>query len=255
MRSLDRTNALPSLGDPRLSRCILPVLLAPLMVATLPLAAQSPAKAAAVHARAHAHKHIAVPALPAPALPATPVPLPPAEPELPAWPANEKPAPAVISWDSQGLRIEAANSSLSQILSDVATLTGAKIEGFDADQRVFGLYGPGPARVVLGQLLQGSGYNVVMIGDQGQGTPRQILLSSPSHAGAQSTNPAANNASEEDDDTDEQPQQQNPTPLRPGLPPMPGGQPRSPEQMREMQRQQMMQRQQGQPPQPVIPPN
>jgi len=39
------------------------------------------------------------------------------------------------------------------------------------------------------QLLQGSGYNVLLVGDQGQGTPREIVLSSR-HAG--STVQAAN---------------------------------------------------------------
>ena len=77
-------------------------------------------------------------------------------------------------------------------------------------------YGPGPARDVLSQLLQGSGYNVVLIGDQGQGTPREIVLSLR-HAGAcndAAANPAP--ASEEDTDTEEQPQPGQP-PVRPGM--------------------------------------
>ena len=79
-------------------------------------------------------------------------------------------------WNSQGLRIDAANSSLQQILKDVSTAIGVKYHGLNADQRVFGTYGPGPARDVLSQLLDGSGYNVLMIGDHGQGTPRQVVL-------------------------------------------------------------------------------
>jgi hypothetical protein len=118
----------------------------------------------------------------------------------------------------------------------VATATGAKVEGFDADQRIFGVYGPGQARDVLGQLLQGSGYNVLMVGDQGQGTPRVIVLSSR-HAGT--TVQAANAApdSDEDADTDEQPaqqpQQQTPPPTRPGV--APGGPPRAFQQMQRQQ--------------------
>ena len=69
-------------------------------------------------------------------------------PEDPHWPANDQPAPARIVWDSQGLRIEAANASLSDILSEVTTLTGAHVEGFNADARVYGQFGPGPARDV-----------------------------------------------------------------------------------------------------------
>jgi hypothetical protein len=157
----------------------------------------------------------------------------PPAPEVPVWPANEKPVEAQITWNSQGLRIEAANSSLQQILKDVSTATGAKVEGLDNDERVFGAFGPGQARDVLYTLLQGSGYNVLMIGDQGQGTPREIVLTSR-HAtnGAPAANPTQ--ASDEDTDTDEQPQQPQP-PIRPGF--GPGGQ-RTPQQFNpEMQRQ------------------
>jgi len=164
-------------------------------------------------------------------------------PELPQWPANEKAVQATVTWDSQGLRIEAANSSLEQILNDVAAATGAKVEGLSADQRVFGAYGPGPAREVLSRLLQGSGYNVMMIGDQGQGTPRKIVLTSP-HAESSSpaigSAPANDNDNDDDADSEEQPAV---PPARPGI--APGGQPRSPQQiMQEMQQRQ----QQGRPP-------
>jgi hypothetical protein len=213
------------------------------------LAAQTPPAAAAqvpIHKRAHPHKRsaaaLAQTSAPQPATPAvTPAP------EVPAWPINEKPVPASVTWDSHGLRIEAANSSLVQILEDVSTATGTKVEGFDADQRIFGVYGPGSARDVLSQLLQGSGYNVLLVGDQGQGTPREIVLSSR-HPG--STPPAANaapaNASDEDVETEEPPQ-----PSRPAMPP--GGPARTPQQMQEMQQQIQQRQQQGQ--QPGQPPN
>ncbi|MGO9776782.1 MAG: hypothetical protein ACLQGT_07450 [Terracidiphilus sp.] len=215
-----------------------------MLPAQTPAAAIQPNKA---HKAAHPHKRLVAAPAPAPAPPAAPTPATPPAPELPKWPADEKPAKAAIAWDSQGLRIDAANSSLEEILMEVATLTGAKLEGFDADQRVFGAYGPGPARDVLSQLLLGSGYNVVMIGDQGQGTPRRIVLSLR-HAGAATTaaNPAP--ANDEEADTDEQPQQppQNQPPLRPGFPP--GG--RSPYQIRELQQRQQQMHPQPEPPQP-----
>jgi hypothetical protein len=159
----------------------------------------------------------------------------PPEPEAPLWPANEKPAQAAITWDSQGLRIEAANSSLQQIMKDVATLTGAKVEGLDSDERIFGGFGPGPARDVLSQLLQGSGYNVLMIGDQGEGTPREILLSARNAAAAtQAANP--NPSSDEETEPEEQPQPQPlpRPPMRPGF--GPGGQ-RGPQQFSPEMRQ------------------
>ena len=91
---------------------------------------------------------------------------------MPDWPVNDKPSPASVVWDATGLRINASNSSLQQILSEVSTETGTKVEGMGADQRVYGVYGPGQARDVLSQLLQGSGYNVLLAGDIGQGAPR-----------------------------------------------------------------------------------
>jgi hypothetical protein len=138
------------------------------------------------------------------------------------WPANEKPLDASITWDSHGLTISAGNSSLQQILKDVATVTGATVEGLDTDERVFGTYGPGKARDVVSELLRGTSYNVLMIGDQGEGTPREIVLSARNEAGktAVAANPVQ--ASDDDADTDDQPQQP-PQPLvRPPF--APGGQ-------------------------------
>jgi hypothetical protein len=183
----------------------------------------------------------------------------PAAPELPKWPVNELPGQARVTWDSHGLSVDAANSSLQQILKDISTATGATVEGANGDERVFGAYGPGQARDVLSQLLLGAGYNVIMIGDLGQGAPRQILLSSRHSSDSQAT-PNRNGANNNDDDSsdndvDEQPVQPQP-PMRPGFP---GGPPRTPQQMmqeRMQQRQQMIQQQQQQPNnQPNNPPN
>jgi hypothetical protein len=101
-------------------------------------------------------------------------------PEKPKWPVFDHPTDASILWDSRGLTIDAANSSLQQILKDVSTATGVKVEGLSSDERVFGTYGPGLARDVLSELLQGSGYNMIMVGDLGQGAPRKITRQ-PNH--------------------------------------------------------------------------
>ncbi len=167
-------------------------------------------------------------------------------PKPPDWPVNDQPAEAKVEWNSRGLRIEAANSSLQQILKDVATATGAKVSGLGADQRIFGTYGPGAARDVLSQLLDGSGYNVLMIGDRGQGTPRQIVLSKPptGPAPAVASNLGMNNDDSGSADVEEPPQPQPPPPpLQPhqnmpnGL--GPGAQPHTPQQLlQEMQQRQ-----------------
>jgi hypothetical protein len=131
----------------------------------------------------------------------------------------------------------------------VGTATGAKVEGLGGDVRIFGAYGPGQARDVLSQLLQGTGYNVIMVGDQGQGAPRQIVLSSRRSADQQ---PLALQArqqqqtSDDDADTDDQPA---PPPMRPGF--GPGAPPRTAQQInQEMQQRQQQQQQQNNDPPP-----
>jgi hypothetical protein len=123
-------------------------------------------------------------------------------------------------------------------LRDFATVAGAQIEGMGADERVFGTYGPGQARDVLSELLQGSGYNVMMIGDQGQGAPRQIVLSARPTGSAQTatTNNTAN-ANDDDADVEEPPQPPpgTPMPIRPPFPPRGPGAMNMQEQQREQQ--------------------
>ena len=128
---------------------------------------------------------------------ATAEPIPPAPP-TPNWPINDTPTPPSVRWDSTGLSIGASNASLKQILDDVASATGTKVEGFTLDQRVFGNFGPGRPRDVLSQLLQGSGYNIVMIGDQGAGAPRELILSGRKAGGP--SQPSARPMPEDNDD-------------------------------------------------------
>jgi hypothetical protein len=123
-----------------------------------------------------------------------------------------------VVWDSQGLRIVASNSSLAQILKDVSAKTGATLEGMGQDQRIFGAYGPGPARDVLCQLLDGSGYNILMIGDQGQDTPRRIVLSArPTGSAQPSGNSGPSTSNEEETQAEPQPEPQ-PVPVRENSP-------------------------------------
>jgi hypothetical protein len=204
-------------------------------------AIQTPAQAVPAHKPGSRPAHAKAKPSPAEPVAQAPAPAPPVAPPAPNWPINDKPTSATVVWDSHGLRIDAANSSLAQILQAVSTDTGAKVEGLHADQRIFGTYGPGPARDVLSQLLDGTGYNVMMIGDQGEGTPRQIVLS------AQPTGPAPVNAGRSmNSDDDYEADQQQPQPLeqpafRGGFQPPepPGAPPRTPQQiMQELQQQQ-----------------
>jgi hypothetical protein len=90
-------------------------------------------------------------------------------------PAGE--AQIVFSGDT--LSIRADNSSLSAILHQVAGKSGMQIEGLSGDERVFGTFGPGSPRDVLADLLNGTAYNVVLLGDLSNGAPRQLILTPP----------------------------------------------------------------------------
>lgn len=138
-----------------------------------------------------------------------------AAPPKPNWPAEQPANPAQVTWDSQGLAIQASNSSLEQILHDVSAETGVKLEGLNQDERIFGNYGPGPAREVLSRLLDGSGYNVLMIGGGGDEPPQQIILSPSAAGGAQPAKAQTKNAEEGDaDEQSQEPDTPLPMPLR-----------------------------------------
>jgi len=190
---------------------------------------------AAVHGPVHTHRRAA--AKPSPATSALQVAAAPVEPPPANWPVNDKPVAANVVWDSHGLRVDANNSSLGQILNDISTDTGTKLEGpMPGDVRVFGTYGPGPADEVISQLLNGTGYNLLMIGDRGAGVPRQIVLS------AAPTGPAPQNNTRNTpaDDDYEQPMLEQPQPINGGF----VAPQRTPQQIEEMQlRQEQMQQQ------------
>jgi hypothetical protein len=221
------------------------------------LAAQTPATPATTPAHPPARHH-KKPAAAKPAAQPAPAPVP-AAPPTPNWPAAKKPTEASVVWDSHGLFIQASNSSLDQILNDVSLKTGAKVEGMGRDERIFGTYGPGPARDVLTQLLDGSGYNILLVGDMGQGTPRRIVLSGrpvTGHAPGNASSGAANDNDAENDQDGEQPEI-NPAGQAPMPPPavnnVPAVPARTPQQLleqRQQQMQQMQQQQQNSPPNP-----
>jgi hypothetical protein len=232
-----------------------PLLLSAALAAQTPQAQAPAATPPTAHRAVHTHRK------PSPAKPAAqPVaalatPAPPA-PQIPDWPANNKPADASVVWNSHGLFIQAANSSLDQILKEVSLKTGAQVEGMGADERIFGIYGPGAARDVLSQLLDGSGYNVLMVGDKGEGAPLRVVLSGRPSGQAQ---PAGNGTESQSDSQNDQDVQQisEQEPPQPGEQPRPGtpeynaAQPvpmRTPQQFMQ-QMQQMRQLQQQQPPQ------
>lgn len=98
----------------------------------------------------------------------------------------------------------ANNSDLGEILSDVAHLTGMKIDGPESRDRVFGVYGPGNPRQVLTELLEGQGYDFMLVGDTAGGAPREVLLTArsaaPPQPGHAMAAPENSDSSEEGED-------------------------------------------------------
>jgi hypothetical protein len=73
--------------------------------------------------------------------------------------------PPQVSYQGGMLTIVADNSNLGDILREVHRLTGATIDvPSNATERVVTHLGPGPARDVLADLLNGSTFNYVMLG-------------------------------------------------------------------------------------------
>jgi hypothetical protein len=115
---------------------------------------------------------------------------------------------AKITFDKNRLSIHADNSSLAGILREVASSSGMKVEGLSGDERVFGTFGPGAPRDVIADLLDGTAYNVALIGDLDNGAPREVLLTPTTHgAAAPAPAPQANSDDANDQESQDVPLQ------------------------------------------------
>ena len=161
---------------------------------------------------------------------------------------QQPPQPAKVTLNAAKLSIHADNSSLSAILHEISNQSGMKIEGFGGDERVFGTFGPGAPRDVIADLLNGTSYNVVLLGDLGNGAPRQLILTAASRSGGAAPAPAAPaNADEAEGAPEAAEPDPPPQPDQPINPQQPPGSVRTPQQLFE-QLQRMRQNQGQQPP-------
>lgn len=71
--------------------------------------------------------------------------------------------PANVEYANGQVAVLAANSSLSEIIRDVARRAGMAVKGDVIDERVFGTYGPAAPAEVLTQLLKGTGSNMMVL--------------------------------------------------------------------------------------------
>ena len=213
---------------------------------------------------------------------------------LPQVPMDQLPStPPQVSYQGGMLTIVAQNSSLGDILREVHKRTGATIEvPPNATERVVATrLGPGPARDVLANLLNGTAFNYVMVGSTSDPTSvTSITLTTKTAGGAGETlanvnqppqqyapperaqmapgmgpggpvvQPPANDeeADAEDADAEENADQDQadgtPTPTAQDGSQPPNGGPKTPEQLLEMLRQSHPGPNQARPPQ-IPPPN
>jgi hypothetical protein len=108
---------------------------------------------------------------------------PPCNATLSAAPAATRPHRATVTFADGQLTVAANDSSLHQILRNIAVSTGMTINGGVAEQRVFGTYGPDDPSTVLATLLDGTGVNMLL---KDGPTPQddQIGLDTPPPAAA-----------------------------------------------------------------------
>jgi hypothetical protein len=231
-----------------------------LLAGSVSLTVTNPAIAAERHSRHHPVKQEqAVPTVPeGPPTPLIPF-------TLEQTPAN----PPVVTYGNGELAIVAQNSTLGDILRAVRAQTHAALDvPANATERVVGRFGPGPAREVVAELLNGSHFNYVLLGSAADPsaldrvvltaksaaapeTAAQVPINPPQPNGFPARSVPGFSASNSSDMTDDQPddndsdvqsddqaaaqdQQSN----RPAI--------KTPEQLlQELQRQQQLQQQQG----------
>jgi hypothetical protein len=116
---------------------------------------------------------------------------------------------AEVTYTAGQLFVSANNSSLNQILRDIAHATGMKLTGAVADERVFGQYGPAAPSKILRTLLDGTGSNMLLL-EATRATPAELILT-PRRGGPTPPNPNAAIREEEP----------LPPPARPEYPPAP----------------------------------
>jgi hypothetical protein len=187
-------------------------------------------------------------------------------------------------FENNQLTIDAPNSTLADVLRAVRKQTGADIDVPAAPERVVTHLGPGPAREVLADLLNGSRFNYVLLGSPSdqtaltrvvlvaksgvqEVTPSSVARNTPPPPGqavppgqtvdtpepdpspeASEAEAADDNGNAADDNADQQPaeaEQVTPADQQNGV--------KTPQQMLQEMQQRQMQMQQQQPGQPPIP--
>jgi hypothetical protein len=127
--------------------------------------------------------------------------------------------PATIIYADGRLAVVADNSSLNQMLREIAHKSGMTVTGGVTEERVFGTYGPGPLGKVLASLLDGTGSNMLLRESSSGASPELVLT--PVTGGPTPPNPNAAAYNENDAAPPEPfvPQQVMPPGRSPGMAP------------------------------------
>jgi len=243
-----------------------------LSVVCLGVGSVIPAVAAATHSQKKAKKPQLPPLRSGPTGPVQQIPL-----------DSIAPVAPQVNYQNGQLTIVAPNSTLGDILRAVRKQTGAEIEVPDAKERVVTHLGPGPAREVVAELLNGSRFNYVLLGSPADASlltrvvlvaksgpdtvnqnnpsgpePQQGMMQPgnmappPQDVAADANDAEAQPEENQDDNADQnaaadaEQQQQQPPPDQPGI--------KTPQQMLQEMQQRQLQLQQNQPHgQPPIP--
>jgi hypothetical protein len=95
---------------------------------------------------------------------------------------------ATVEYSEGRVAVVADNSSLNDILRDVARRAGMAVKGSVIDERVFGTYGPAAPAEVLATLLKGTGSNMMVVA--GSSHAAELILT-PRQGGPTPPNPNA----------------------------------------------------------------
>ena len=167
---------------------------------------------------------------PAPVVAPQPAPPPPPQLLVPLSLQQLPSTPPQVSYDQGKLTIVAQNSTLGDILRAVRDKTGATLDvPTNATERVVVRMGPGSARDVLAQLLNGSSFNYVILGSASDSSKvDRVVLSTKQRVSVGNAEPqpasaapepqpatgfgfSQQPANDEDEDTSETPADQPPT--------------------------------------------
>jgi hypothetical protein len=109
----------------------------------------------------------------------------------------EQHSAATVIYNDGRIAVLADNSSLQEILRDVARRTGMTVKGSVIDEPVFGTYGPAAPAQVISNLLEGTETNMILVAGKSR-APELILT--PRHGGPSPPQQRAVKAEENDQD-------------------------------------------------------